>query len=463
MTSGPSSGGPSSHEALAGLSDPLEIQPVHGPLNAVVRLPGSKSITNRALICAALSRGTSTLRGVLHSDDTAAMVGCLEDLGISLTSVGDTVTVVGSAGRVPNAPATLDARQSGTTARFMLALAALAEAEITIDGHAQLRARPMRDGIDAVRALGCSVADSGGCLPVTVGPGPGPSAAAASASSGSSESTMSERSLVRVRGDVSSQFLTGLLLAAPCVPGGLSVEVDGHLQSVPYVAMTVAVMAAFGASVEVGANFGRFEVADTGYSACDYPIEPDASAASYPLAAAALCGGTVVVEGLGAASVQGDVRFAEVLAAYGAEVTIEPDRITVRGAALRGGTFDLADISDTAQTLAAIAPFAEAPTEILGIGFIRRKETDRVAAMVGELRRLGIDARELDDGLRIVPGPLKPAVVQTYDDHRMAMSFALVGLRADGVSIADPGCVAKTFPTYWRMLAQLAASAEERS
>ena len=238
---------------------------------------------------------------------------------------------------------------------------------------------------------------------------------------------------------------------------------DGHLQSVPYVAMTVAVMAAFGASVEVGANFGRFEVADTGYSACDYPIEPDASAASYPLAAAALCGGTVVVEGLGAASVQGDVRFAEVLAAYGAEVTIEPDRITVRGAALRGGTFDLADISDTAQTLAAIAPFAEAPTEILGIGFIRRKETDRVAAMVGELRRLGIDARELDDGLRIVPGPLKPAVVQTYDDHRMAMSFALVGLRSDGVSIADPGCVAKTFPTYWRMLAQLAASAEERS
>ncbi|HWJ96868.1 MAG TPA: 3-phosphoshikimate 1-carboxyvinyltransferase, partial [Acidimicrobiales bacterium] len=229
------------------------------------------------------------------------------------------------------------------------------------------------------------------------------------------------------------------------------------------VELTIAVMAAFGATVDQP-DERTFAVAPGGYTATDYAIEPDASAASYPLAAAALCGGRVTVTGLGDGALQGDAAFADVLAEMGAAVTRDDRGTTVtagRGA-LRGGTFDFTHISDTAQTLAAIAPFASSPVTITGIGFIRRKEIDRVAAVATELRRAGVRVDDDPDGWTIHPGPVAPATFETYDDHRMAMSFALLGLAAPGISIAGPTCVAKTFPGYWAMLDQLRASATDR-
>jgi 3-phosphoshikimate 1-carboxyvinyltransferase len=260
---------------------------------------------------------------------------------------------------------------------------------------------------------------------------------------------------VGVRGDVSSQYLSGLLLAGPAMPSGLVVRLVGDLVSQPYVALTVAVMEAFGA--EVGQPDDRtWSVEPQAYVATTYEIEPDASAASYVFAAAALAGGSVTVDGLGTDTRQGDLAFVDLLERMGATVERRATSTTVTGSgALRGVDADMAHLSDTAQTLAVVAAFAEGPTRVTGIGFIRGKETDRLGAVVAELRRLGIDAVEEPDGFVVQPGAIRPATVQTYDDHRMAMSFALAGLCAPGVQIADPGCVRKTFPGYWDLLDEL--------
>lgn len=427
------------------LSDPLPVVPLDGPLDAVVRPPGSKSITNRALVCAALARGGSVLAGALFADDTEAMLGCLHELGVPLRldRDGPSIQVTGVAGRPPVEGALLDARLSGTTSRFVLPVAALAEATVVMDGAAPLRSRPMSDLFEALAQLGAELEPLGdaGHLPVRL---------TASGLDGGA---------VSVRGDVSSQFLSGLLLAAPCMRDGLRVSVSTELVSVPYVDMTLAVMEAFGAEVTHDQH-RVIDVRPGGYRAVpNYVVEPDASAASYFFAAAAICGGTVRVEGLGTESLQGDVAFVDALERMGAEVHRAADHLTVTGRGrLRGIDVDFTDLSDTAQTLAVVAPFADAPTTITGIGFIRGKETDRIAAVVTELRRCGIDAEELPDGLRIHPGSPQPATVATYDDHRMAMSFALLGLRSPGISIADPGCVAKTFPGYWDALEDLRRS-----
>lgn len=419
------------------MTEVLEVEPLGGPVHASVRLPGSKSITNRALVCAALARGTSRLSGVLDAEDTAAMIDGLRALGVTIDRSGDEAVVTGVAGRVhAGSGARVDARLSGTTSRFLLAVSLLADGPTTIDGGAPLRERPMADGFAALRALGARVDAVDDRLPATVLP------------------TGRPGGHVVVAGSASSQFLSGLLLAGPCV--GMEVEVDGVLRSAPYVDMTLAVMRAFGAVVEVGAPGARYTVAGDGYRATDYSVEPDASAASYFFAAAAVCGGEVTVDGLGASSLQGDVRFVEVLAEMGVEVEQDATRTVVRSdGRLRGVTVDMADISDTVQTLAAIAPFADAPTTIEGVGFIRGKETDRIGSTVSELRRCGVDAEELPDGIRIRPGKPRPARIRTYDDHRMAMSFAVMGLRTPGIRIEDPGCVAKTFPGFWDALEQL--------
>jgi 3-phosphoshikimate 1-carboxyvinyltransferase len=232
--------------------------------------------------------------------------------------------------------------------------------------------------------------------------------------------------------------------------GGLEVEVEGHLVSEPYVRMTIGVMRDFGAEVDHDDDLRRVRVHAGPYRARDLVIEPDASAASYFFAAAALTGGRVRVEGLGTASLQGDVGFVDVLAAMGARVTREADAVEVVGPErLRGVHVDMTELSDTAQTLAAVAPFADRPTTVTGIGFIRGKETDRIGAVVSELGRLGVVATDDPDGFTVQPGRPHGGVVRTYDDHRMAMSFALVGLVVPGVRIADPGCVAKTYPGFW--------------
>jgi 3-phosphoshikimate 1-carboxyvinyltransferase len=426
--------------------DPLAVHPLEHPPDATVAVPGSKSLTNRALIAAGLARGASTLTGALRADDTEAMLGCLGALGVS-TAVdwgpGDRlgrIDVHGSGGRIAGGGPPLDARLSGTTSRFVLPVAALADDPVRIDGAAPLRARPMGPTLDALRELGVAVAEHGeaGHLPVTVqGPLTGGE--------------------LTVPGDASSQFLSGLLLAGPATLEGLVLELDGPLVSRPYVDMTVAVMRAFGAEVH-HPDDRTWVAAPGGYRSTGYVVEPDASAASYLFAAAAISGGRVTVEGLGDRSVQGDVAFVDLLEAMGAEVERTAERTTVTGTgALRGVEVDMADISDTAQTLAAVAVFADSPTRITGIGFIRHKETDRIAAVVTELGRCGIDARAEADGFVVHPGDPVPATVATYDDHRMAMAFALLGLRAQGIRIADPGCVAKTFPGYWETLASLGA------
>jgi 3-phosphoshikimate 1-carboxyvinyltransferase len=425
------------------LPDPLPVEPITGPLDATVALPGSKSVTNRALVCAALASGTSTLRRPLWADDTVAMVEGLQALGVRVAASGDgddwsgdELRVHGCGGRPPAAVAVVDARLSGTTARFLLPVAALGAGHVRVDGALPLRARPMGPTVDALRRLGVAVDDVGapGHLPVDVHDGP--------AAGGE----------LTIPGDASSQFLSGLLLAAPAMRTGLRIDVSGPLVSQPYVAMTVAVMAAFGVDVPTTGAQG-WAVPPATYRGADYEIEPDASAASYAFAAAALLGGRVRVEGLGRGSLQGDLRFVDVLERMGATVERTADATTVTGTGvLRGVDVDLADLSDTAQTLAAVAAFADGPTRVRGIGFIRRKETDRIGAVVTELRRAGIDAVDEPDGFVVHPGQVRQATIQTYDDHRMAMAFALLGLRAPGIRIADPGCVAKTFPGYWAML-----------
>ena len=420
------------------LTDPLPVEPLAGPLDAVVRVPGSKSITNRALVCAALAQGDSEVQGALEADDTIAMVEGLQALGVEVTAswADQTIRVHGCAGRPPAELAFVDARLSGTTSRFLLPVAALGAGTARVDGSLGLRARPMGHAVEALRALGSTVAEVGepGHLPLEVRDGP--------LAGGE----------VALPGDASSQFLSGLLLAGPAMRTGLTVRLTTELVSRPYVDMTTAVMEAFG--VGVGRpDEGTWVVEPALYQGTAYAVEPDASAASYPFAAAAIVGGRVTVEGLGGGSLQGDLGFVDLLERMGATVERSAGSTTVVGTGrLHGIEADLSQLSDVAQTLAVVAAFADSPTRISGIGFIRGKETDRIGNVVAELRRAGIDAEEEPDGYVVRPGAVRPATVETYEDHRMAMAFALLGLRAPGIRIADPSCVAKTYPGFWSML-----------
>jgi len=411
----------------SGRGDPssfIAVEPLTSPIDAVVHLPGSKSMTNRALLCAALADGRSTLRGCLVADDIEAMRGAITALGaqISTDESGETVTVIGSDPRSKTGPILVSARDSGTTSRFILPAVALASARSLVDGSDQLRGRPFGPLLDALRQLGAAVEDLGepGFLPVAVtGPLRG--------------------GKVELPGHLSSQFLSGLMLAAPLMPDGLDVALTSSAVSLPYLTMTTSVMRAFGVDAD------EFRVRPGRYHGTDFAVEPDASAASYFLAAAVLNGGRVRIEGLGTQSIQGDVAFADILERMGARVERTTNSITISGTGeLRGVDVDMADISDTAQTLAAVAVYASTPTRVRGIGFIRGKETDRVNAIVAELRRAGIEALENDDGFTITPGTPRPTRFETWQDHRMAMSLALLGLRAPGMEISDPGCVAKT-------------------
>jgi 3-phosphoshikimate 1-carboxyvinyltransferase len=423
------------------MADAHPVTPARGPLDATVSVPGSKSLTNRALVCAALADGRSTIDGALVADDTEAMRTALAALGagIARDPSSGRLLVTGTGGRLRPGPLALDMRLSGTTSRFLLPVVALGEGEYRIDGAPPLRGRPMGPVLDGIRTLGAEVRDEGepGCLPVTV-------VARGGLDGGE----------VAVAGDSSSQFLSGLLLAAPYARGGVRLRLTTTLVSRPYVELTRAVMTAFG--VDVGPEL---DVPPGRYRGTPYLVEPDASTASYFLAAAALVGGRVTVKGLGEGTRQGDARLADLLAAMGAHVERTATSTTVAGTGrLRGlGTVDLSDMPDMAQTVAVLAPFADDPTEVTGVGFIRGHETDRIAAVVTELGRLGVEARATGDGFVVQPGSPRPARIATYDDHRMAMSFALVGLRVPGVEIDDPGCVAKTFPGFWDALDGLSA------
>ncbi len=422
------------------MTDQIEIRPT-GPVDAVIRPPGSKSITNRALVCAALAEGPSLLTGALDSDDTRVMVDGLGRLGIAAEhdKMRDTIRVEGCGGRIPSREADLFVGNSGTTIRFLTAAATLGHGRYRLDGTPRMRERPIQDLLDALAWLGGDVRSEAGngCPPVKVyGRGlPGGRA--------------------QVAGNISSQFLSGLLLAAPGAQSPVELVVAGELVSKPYVTMTIAVMEAFGVRLQAE-TLNRFVIVPQTYRGCEYAVEPDASAASYFFAAAAVTGGRVTVEGLSRDSLQGDVAFCECLQRMGCEVRYDSGSITVVGRPLHGIEVDMNAISDTVQTLSAVALAAKGPTTITGVAHIRHKETDRIAALATELRKLGAEVEERVDGLQITPEPLRPATIDTYDDHRMAMSLAVVGLIQPGVMIRDPGCTAKTYPRFFDDMAKLA-------
>jgi 3-phosphoshikimate 1-carboxyvinyltransferase len=425
------------------VTDRIEIQPM-GPVEAVLRPPGSKSITNRALVCAALAEGTSTLQGALDSEDTRVMIESLHRLGLDVQfrDHGQQLTIRGCGGEVPIQEAEFFVGNSGTTIRFLTAALTTLQGRFRLDGVPRMRQRPIGDLLEALNALGADAISEGdnACPPVVV------------------QAHGLPGGVARVRGNISSQFLSGLLLACPNAQTDVTLTVDGELVSKPYIQMTLGVMAAFGVEVPAG-DLTRFLVcAPTRYQAREYCIEPDASAASYFWGAAAITGGRVKVQGLNRDSLQGDVAFCECLRNMGCDVSYEADGTTVFGNSLRGIDVDMNAISDTVQTLAAVALFAEGTTTITGVAHIRHKETDRIADLARELRKFGATVRELDDGLQIIPDTLQPADVVTYDDHRMAMSLALPGLRIPGVVINDPACTAKTYPQFFADLAALRAN-----
>jgi 3-phosphoshikimate 1-carboxyvinyltransferase len=408
-----------------------------------VELPGSKSISNRVLLLAALAAGSTELERLLDADDTRVMLAALGALGVAIERDGNRVRIHGCAGVFPNRRADLDLGNAGTAMRPLTAALAFAGGHYRLDGVARMRERPIGDLVDALNAL-CARIDylgTPGYPPLAIAPARSPA---------------SDR--VQVRGDVSSQFVSGLLMAAPLIapPQGLSIEVPGTLISQPYVTMTVKLMARFGVQVEQRGQ--HFVVPRATYqSPGRLSVEGDASGASYFLALGAIAGGPVRVLGVGADSVQGDVAFADLLRAMGADVRVGPDWIEARTAGpLRAIDYDCTQIPDAAMTAALLGGFAHGRTRLTGIGSWRVKETDRIAAMATELRKLGAEVEEGADWIAVTgPARWREAAVDTYDDHRMAMCCALAAAGGQPVQVRDPGCVAKTFPEFFASLAGL--------
>ncbi|MCK4871750.1 MAG: 3-phosphoshikimate 1-carboxyvinyltransferase [Phycisphaerales bacterium] len=434
--------------------DPYPVEPLD-PFRASITPPGSKSLTNRALLLASLADGVSTIRRPLVADDTQRMIDGLIGLGVRITPDDDGIRIVGSTGRFTGGAA-LRLGNAGTATRFLTAAACLASGPVTIDGDARMRERPIGQLVDQLRSLGAQINYLGqdGCPPLTI---TGP------------EGGLPGGSLT-IATTLSSQFISALLQIGPLCPRGLTVDLTGPITSAGYLDMTIALMRRFGAQVHVEHSGARFVVEPVPYTARDDTVEPDASSATYFLAAAAITPGAVcTIEGIGKGSLQGDVGFADVLARMGADLVFGQDFITVTGRpeSLAGIDVNMAIMPDAAMTLAAVACFARGETVIRGLRTLRVKETDRLAALATELTKVGAKATieaDDDDELLVIEPPtdvttLEEVVIETYNDHRMAMSFAVVGLGRPGIVIHDPSCVSKTYPTFWDDLALLRASA----
>jgi len=423
----------------------LPIEP-RGELDASVRVPGSKSITNRALLIAGLAQGESQLSGALASDDTAVMCNSLQALGARVDSLNEPWIVAGTGGRLVSPPEPLYIGNSGTSARFLTAAATLATGPVEIDGNARMRERPIDDLADTLVELGAGVEVRGqkGCPPLRV------------------RGAWLPGGRARIDGRRSSQFTSAVLLAAPYAQQDVILGfVDGVLVSKPYVEITLSIMRDFGAQagwIDDGGEQKIHVVAGKHYQSRSYDIEPDASSAAYPFCAAAIAGGSVRVEGIPQATLQADFKLLDLLERMGCDVIRRGSVVEVRGPGkpLRSlGEVDMNDMPDAALAYAVVALFADGPTLIKNIWNLRIKETDRLSALEAELRRLGARAKAEDDSLYIQPGPLHGAEIQTYDDHRMAMAFSLAGLRIPGVVISDPGCVSKTWPDYFDAFGRL--------
>ncbi len=429
----------------------MRISPISHPLSATVRVPGSKSLTNRALLIASLADGTTHLTNALFSDDSRYLAKALQTLGfdVQLDEANCSMTITGLGGKIPATKAELFIGNAGTAARFLSAFLTLGHGEYILDGEPRMRERPIGDLVDSLIQLGANIQP---IHPSSLIPHPSsicpPIKIFANGLPGGK---------TKIAGDISSQFLSALLMVAPYAQSEIEITLSTELNSKPYVDMTIAIMKDFGVEIERD-GYKHFAIHPNSYSLIpNYPIESDASAASYFFAAPAICGGTVRVENISRKSVQGDIAFLDVLKQMGCTVEEADGSIRVtRHSPLVGIDMDMRDIPDTAQTLAVIAPFATSPTRIRGIASARVKETDRVHATCTELSRLGVQVEEHEDGMAIYPcQTFKPANIQTYNDHRMAMAFSLVGLRFDDVGIENPSCVSKTFPDFFEVLETL--------
>lgn len=419
----------------------MRIIPITHPLNATVRVPGSKSLTNRALLIAALANGKTKLSNALFSDDSKYFAQALQTLGfdVQLDEASHEMTVTGLGGKIPAKKAELFIGNAGTAARFLSAFLTLGNGQYILDGEPRMRERPIKDLIDSLNQLGVEVEATNNCPPVEI--------FAKGLSGGKT----------KIAGDISSQFLSALLMVAPYAQSEIEITLSTELNSKPYVDMTIEIMKEFGIEVE-REDYLRFTIHPSRYlPITNYPVESDASAASYFFAAPVICGGRVKVENTSRKSLQGDIGFLDVLTQMGCTIEEANNSIMVNGpSSIVGIDVDMRDIPDTAQTLAVVAPFADSPTRIRGIASARVKETDRVSATCTELKRLGVQVEEHQDGMTIYPcSTFQPATIQTYNDHRMAMAFSLIGLRFDGVTIENPSCVSKTFPNYYEVLESL--------
>jgi 3-phosphoshikimate 1-carboxyvinyltransferase len=431
----------------------LQIIPITHPINAVVRVPGSKSLTNRALLIASLAEGKTCLTNALFSDDSLYFANALQALGfdIQLDEKDHEITVNGLGGKIPETKANLFIGNAGTAARFLTAFLTLGNGEYIVDGDSRMRERPIGDLIDALIHLGANLHPahaegvSGRNDPSNICP---PIQIISSGLRGGK---------TQIAGDISSQFLSAILMVASYAEQAVEVTLSSELNSKPYVDMTLSIMKDFG--VEISRDgYRTFTIPISKYEPCAaYAIESDASAASYFFAVPAICGGIIKVENISKSSKQGDIAFLNLLQEMGCSITEAENYILVAGGLeLQGIDADMKDIPDTAQTLAVLAPFATSPTRIRGIESARLKETDRIHATCTELTRLGVQVDEHEDGMTIYPcRKFNPARIQTYNDHRMAMAFSLMGLRIPGVSIEDPECVSKTFPGYFEALKTL--------
>jgi 3-phosphoshikimate 1-carboxyvinyltransferase len=423
----------------------IEITPITHPLNGSVRVPGSKSITNRAMLLAAMADGRSTLREVLLSDDTARMATALSALGFTVAIDEDErrITIEGGGGEISAKSADLDAGGAGTAMRFIAGFLTLGRGHYRLDGNARMRQRPLGALIDALKDLGVNAVSefANGCPPIVIDTG----------------SAVFNGGEVAIDATLSSQFVSALLLPSPLWRNGLRLKISGDTAR-PFITMTLRLMEQWGAT---GTMDGDQIVVPGGqhYDAMDFTVESDASSASYFAAAAALVGGSVTLHGLRRDSVQGDLGFLTVLERMGARVDWHADKVMITGEGrLLGVNIAMNGMPDMVPTLAAIAPFASSPTRIRQVGFIRHHESDRIHALATELTRIGVTVTEHDDGLTILPSQLHQATIETYEDHRIAMAFAITGLRQPGICISNPGCVAKTYPEFFDDLRRIVES-----
>lgn len=419
------------------------ITPISGRVSANVQIPGSKSLTNRALCLSALSNGVSTLRNTLFSDDTKYFSSALQKLGIEIThdKATATISINGCGGVIPKPEADIFVGNAGTAARFLTAVLSLGNGCYNVDGTDRMRQRPMVELLSALSFQGAQIRSSK--KPIRM-----PFNICGNGLSGGE---------LKISGIRSSQPISALLMVAPFARKATKIQVEGKLVSQPFVKMTVKLMDQFGASVTTTDSHYEIPPAQS-YKALDLTIEPDATNASYFFAAAAITAGRIRVRGLRRDSLQGDLGFLDVLERMGCNVQWETNAVVVQGPEkLVGISTDLAAISDTAPTLAAIAPFACSPVEIRGLAHTRLQETDRVHALTTELRRMGVLVDESHGSMRITPTTPHAATIRTYDDHRIAMAFAVTGLRVPGLVIDDPGCTAKTFPDFFTRFEKLSA------